>query len=91
MSKFKSFLHILEQVAPMALMLVPGIPAPIAMIAGKAIQEAQQIPGASNADKKQHVLNIAQAAGASADTMSALDNGIDTAISVAHVYEAKHL
>jgi hypothetical protein len=79
---WKAFAHIALNVAPYVLMLVPGIPPNIARVAGQAIGEAQKIEGASGPDKKAHVMNIAAGAGATPAELSALDNGIDTAVAV---------
>jgi len=48
------------QVAPVLLVLVPGIPPILVPLIVKGIAEAQAIKGASGADKKRHVLTLVE-------------------------------
>lgn len=57
MSKWGTFLKIARAVGPIALKFTPL--APIAEVVGNAIGEAQQIEGASGAEKLAHVTAIA--------------------------------
>ncbi len=58
------WLALAQMLAPVVLMNVPHGDkiAPYVPIITAGIQEAQQIPGASGADKKAHVMNLAMAA-----------------------------
>lgn len=55
---WKKFADVAKAVAPVALVFVPGVPPQLGPLLGHAIAEAEQIAGASGADKKAHVLGI---------------------------------
>lgn len=94
------FLNIIKVIAPVVLANVKGgekIGALIPTITD-GIAEAEQIKGASGAEKKQHVLNIAKAAVETvnatgkvtldaAEVHDAVSGGIDTVISTIHVID----
>jgi hypothetical protein len=60
---FKKFLRIVEAFAPVVLSNVPKGEkiAPLIPVIIHGIQEAEQIPGASGAEKKAHVLEVVSA------------------------------
>lgn len=97
---FHKFLAVLNAVGPIVLLAVPGgaAVAPIIPVVVHAIGEAEQIKGASGAEKKQHVLNVVADAvttanatnkvkidPAEAQTVAA--HGIDTVVGTIHVIE----
>lgn len=53
------WLSLVLNLAPLVLMGIPGMPVVLIPTIVHAIQEAQQIKGASGADKKAHVLTVA--------------------------------
>lgn len=102
MAKFdlKKFLAVLQVVGPVVLTLVPGggVAAVLIPTVVHAIGEAEQIKGASGADKKAHVMDIVGSAVTvanatnkvkldPAEVNAAVDKGIDTVISAIHVVE----
>lgn len=68
MSKWATFLKIARTIGPVALQFTPL--APIAGTVSAAIGEAQQIEGASGAEKLAHVTNIAIQAADAANTQA---------------------
>jgi hypothetical protein len=88
------------QVAPVLIALVPGVPPILVPLIVHGITEAQQITGASGADKKRHVLTIiadgitavnAVKPGAIPDpagVLVAAGLGIDTTIATVNVIRA---
>lgn len=52
------WLSLVLNLAPLVLMAVPGMPVVLIPTIVHAIQEAQQIKGASGADKKAHVIAV---------------------------------
>lgn len=94
---FHKFMSVVNKVAPVVLLAVPGgerlEPFINEVITGMG--EAEQMPGASGPEKKQHVLKIvksvvsaANAAGAHVDvagTEQAASAGIDAVIGTLHV------
>jgi hypothetical protein len=52
------WLVVVLQVAPVLIALVPGVPPILVPLIVRGITDAQQIKGASGADKKRHVLAI---------------------------------
>ena len=97
---FRGFLHVLEAVAPVAL-VVAGVPPPLIPIITHAIATAEgdhRFEG-SGAEKKAHVLTDVSTAidginavrpGTipAADALTAVDRGIDTTIAVINVIRA---
>jgi len=93
------FVEIVDRVAPAVLAVVPNGDkiAPLIPKIVHGIKEAQQIKGATGAEKKQHVLNtitdgadVAAAAGVkvSSEEITAIaSKGIDTVIEAVHVVE----
>lgn len=97
---FAKFMAIVGLVGPGVLMLVPGGEkvAPLVPVIIGAIGEAQQIKGATGAEKKAHVLKIVAASVAVANTTgkvklddaevaTATGLGIDAVISTVHVIQ----
>ena len=100
MAKFdiKQFLHILAFVGPAILSAVPGGAAIAVLIPTivTAIGDAQQIPGATGPEKKAHVIAIATAAVAVANSTGKVQldaveveqvasDGIDAVVGAIHV------
>ena len=94
------FLAVLASIGPVVLVAVPGGPliAPLVPLIVSAIGEAEQVKGASGAEKKAHVLNIVAAGVATTNATGkvALDpaavavvagTGIDAVIGTLHVVE----
>lgn len=100
MSK-KKWLSLIQMLAPIILTSVKPELAPIAGNVSSAIQEAEQIKGATGADKLQHVQNIAHAAADSVNTAvgkevvhiptldNAIQDGVSTVVSVANLVHGK--
>lgn len=100
MSKSK-WLSLVQMLAPIILTAVKPSLAPIVGNVTAAIQEAEQIKGASGTDKFQHVQNIAHAAADSVNTAAgkevihiptldnALQDGVSTVVSVANLVHGK--
>lgn len=93
------WLQIAFQFAPMVLGMIPAT-APIAGAVSDAIGAAQMIDGATGAQKKAYVMQIAADAVASANakgatldpaaTLAATSQGIDTAVSVINAVHDAH-
>lgn len=94
------WLTIVSQIAPIVLLAVPGgaAIAPLVPVITHAITEAEQIKGASGADKKAHVLNTVQDAVTTinatgkakldpAEVQAVAGQGIDAVIATVHVVE----
>lgn len=92
------FLAIVNLVGPVVLAALPGgaVIAPMIPVIVAGIGEAQQIKGATGAQKKEHVMKIVQAGIAVAnqtgkvkldptEVETVASNGIDTVISTIHV------
>jgi hypothetical protein len=97
---FHKFLQLVGSIGPLVLLAVPGgaVIAPLVPVIIGAIGEAEQIKGATGAQKKAHVLNILDAAVVTANStgkvninstaaQAAADKGIDAVISTIHVIE----
>lgn len=93
------WLQIAFQFAPLVLGVIPAT-APIAAAVSDGIAAAQMIEGATGAQKKAYVMQIAADAVSSAnakgatlnvaDTLAATSQGIDTAVSVINAVKAAH-
>jgi hypothetical protein len=97
---FHKFKDIVTALAPIVLIAVPGgaAVAPFVAVITKAITEAEQIKGASGAEKKAHVLEIVKAGVETAnatkkvklnseDVQAVASDGIDAVIGAVHVIE----
>lgn len=96
------WISLVLNLAPLVLMAIPGMPAVLVPTIVHAIQEAQQIAGASGADKKAHVLAVAadavtavnEAKGKAvinpAVVPTVVSQGIDTAIGVINLVQQTH-
>lgn len=63
------WLNLIVHLAPVVLSIIPGA-APLAPIVAVAIQEAEQLPGASGADKLAHARQLVVAGAAAANTLA---------------------
>jgi hypothetical protein len=94
------WLQMVQQFAPMVLAFTPL--APIAPFVSAGIQEAEQIQGASGADKLAHAINIARQGIAATNAQAgrtvidpnmadtAIAAGINTTVSVVNLVQAAH-
>lgn len=98
-----AFLDLVGKLAPVVLSAVPGGDkiAPLIPVITHAVTEAEQIKGASGADKKAHVLNVVDAAVTTlnatgkvkldpAEVQAISANGIDAVIGAVHVVADAH-
>jgi hypothetical protein len=103
-----SFLSALKKVGQIAgavsapIMIGFGVPPTVADAVAAGVSEASAFDGATNEQKKAHVMNIAkdaiqavngQAGHAEVDeasTLDAVDKGVNTAFDVAHIIHASH-
>lgn len=97
-----TWFSLVMNLAPLVLMAVPGMPPVLIPTLVHAIQEAQQIPGASGAAKKAHVLAVATDAvtavnGAKGTQVidpgvvpGVVSHGIDTTIGVINLVQRAH-
>lgn len=98
------WLTLAQLLAPAILATVPGGAkiAPFVPVITTGIQEARQIPGASNEEKKAHVMGLAMAAfsalqatgkihlGTPEDFQSTVSAGIDTTVGVINIAHRAH-
>lgn len=100
------WLQLVKLLAPtIVAVAVPGVGPALAAAIADGIAEAEQIPGASGADKKAHVLNLVRAGAGAVNAasepdalqqaqvdglVSAVGSGIDTAVAVVNLIHQQH-
>ena len=99
----RAFTTLVRQIAPIVLAAVPNGQklGPVINTITAAIEEAEQIPGATGAEKKDHVLKItaagvavANAAGAKlndAEIAAIAGNGIDAVVGAVNAVKKEHV
>ena len=104
MDTLNKWLAIAQMIAGPILATVPGGAkiAPFVSVISTGIQEAEQIPGATGADKKAHVMNLAMSAfaalqatgkvhlGDATDFQNMVGAGVDTTVGVINVVHQLH-
>jgi len=101
MSFWKRFAAVAKVVAPAVLSVIPGVPAVLIPLIVHGITEAEGIPGATGAQKKDHVLAIVKdgltvtnATGKvvipTADVLTAVNGGIDAAVTAVNAVKESH-
>lgn len=91
-----SWLRAIEGIAPLILVLIPGIPKELIQPITKAIQAAEQIPGATGPEKLEAAKDLISASAATINAAkpgtvnveaidSAVEHGIATVIAVTNV------
>lgn len=97
---WKDFGHVLEQIAPIALSVIPGVPPVLIPLVVHGIQTAEAIPGATGAQKKAAALDLVNTGIASTNAaagkqvidptaINAVGEGIDTVVGVVNLINGK--
>lgn len=100
MGFWSKFATIAQVVAPTVLSVIPGVPPALIPVVAQGITEAESLPGATGAEKKQHVINLVTEGMTGVNAVhpvadpavvtAAVSQGIDAVVSTVNNIKAVH-